>query len=77
MSMVQQKFEQRTAHYRQAGDQHTEVHNQNLGTGIQQQQVGPDPPNASELLNACHSIRRSRPRSLICTEIITGCPMDS
>ena len=34
--MVQQKFERRTAQSRQAGDQHTEVHNQNLGTGIQQ-----------------------------------------
>ena len=34
--MVQQKFERRTAQFRQAGDQHTEVHNQNLGTGIQQ-----------------------------------------
>ena len=34
--MVQQKIEQRTAQSRQAGDQYTEVHNQNLGTGIQQ-----------------------------------------
>ena len=50
--MVQQKIEQRTAQSRQAGDQHTEVHSQNLGTGIQQTGTSRTPNEVSSSMPA-------------------------
>ena len=45
-------IEQRTAQSRQAGDQYTEVHNQNLGTGIQQTGTSRTPNEVSFSMSA-------------------------